>query len=77
MKALKLLVAVAVITSIAVDGVAAQDGGDAVAIQTNDQSNSNSQIGIAIDENTAEDIEQESKIDDGLPIPPLPNPPGT
>ncbi|WP_227354198.1 hypothetical protein [Haladaptatus salinisoli] len=64
----------ALLSTVFAGGALAQDGGDAVAIQTNDQSNSNAQTGIAIAENTAEDIEQENELDDSIPVPPPPQP---
>ncbi|WP_227354199.1 hypothetical protein [Haladaptatus salinisoli] len=100
MKALKLLVVFAVMTSIAVGGVAAQEqenefeqdaeaeveqyqdveqtnvnvqddnlavaawGGDATAVQASNQANENSQTGVAVASNSAEDVEQENEIED-------------
>ncbi|WP_227354200.1 hypothetical protein [Haladaptatus salinisoli] len=46
------------------DNVAASSGGDATAVQASEQFNSNSQTGVAVASNTAEDIEQENEADD-------------
>ncbi|WP_227354201.1 hypothetical protein [Haladaptatus salinisoli] len=49
-------------------------GGDATAVQAGEQSNENSQTGIAVASNYAEDISQENEIDfeDNSPPPPPP-----
>jgi hypothetical protein len=61
MNALKVLIALAVAITMVSGVTAAYDGGDAVAIQSNDQSNSNAQIGSASAENSAEQ-EQSQEI---------------
>lgn len=60
---LTVALAVTLLSTVFVGGALAQDDGDAVAIQTNDQSNENSQVGVAVAENSAEDVEQENEID--------------
>ncbi|WP_227380124.1 hypothetical protein [Haladaptatus halobius] len=62
MSALKVLIALAVAVTMVSGVTAADDGGDAVAIQSNDQSNSNAQVGSASAENSAEQ-EQSQEID--------------
>jgi hypothetical protein len=76
MYALKVLIALAVAITMVSGVTAAYDSGDAVAIQSNDQSNSNTQVGIASAENSAEqDQSQEIDleidfVDNGPPTPP-------
>ncbi len=60
--AFKLLIALAVTVTMLSGVTASNDGGDAVAIQSNDQSNENSQVGIASTENCAEQ-DQSQEID--------------
>lgn len=50
---LTVALAVALLSTVFAGSVAAYDGGDATAIQTNDQSNENTQIGIAEAQNYA------------------------
>lgn len=39
-------------------------GGDATVVQASEQSNDNSQTGVAVASNTAEDVEQENEVED-------------
>ncbi|WP_227374122.1 hypothetical protein [Haladaptatus halobius] len=72
---LTVALAVALLSTVFTGGALAQNGDDAVAIQTNDQSNENAQIGIFEAQNSA-DQEQTQEIDfgDGDNGPPTPPP---